>query len=221
MKILATADTHFKFDSGYWPTADVFIHAGDLMYDGQAPEWKDRLNSLKAVDAPIKLYVPGNHDYYPFHFEGLAASQLKRQAGVTMLRPHDPIYIMPNGMRLLSIPYVTNLPGWAYNVEENWLYEWLCEWLTEDVDIVVSHAPMHQVLDATSPLAPTSAERNHVGSVAMEMRFLELVRKPLIWISGHIHESYGHELYLGCHFYNVSRCDEHYKQVNAPVVIQL
>ena len=191
------------------------------MYSGQVDEWNDRLKSLKKVDAPLKLYVPGNHDYYPFYFEGLASSQLHRQAGVKMLRTHDPLYVLPNGMTLLAIPYVTGLPGGAYNVKEDWLYEWLTANLIEDVDIVVSHSPMYKVLDAINPLADTEAKRNHIGSWAMNKRFHELLTKPLLWINGHIHESYGHMYHEGCHFYNVSHCDRKYDQTNDPVLIEL
>lgn len=192
------------------------------MYSGQVDEWNDRLKSLKKVDAPLKLYVPGNHDYYPFYFEGLASAQLRKQAGVKMLRTHEPFYVLPNGMTLLSIPYVTGLPGWAYNVEDDWLYDWLIQTTDgQEVDIVVSHAPMYQMLDAIHPLENTPDKRNHVGSWATNKWFHERLVKPLLWINGHIHESYGHMYHEGCHFYNVSHCDKKYDQTNDPVLIEL
>lgn len=45
--------------------------------------------------------------------------------------------------------------------------------------------------------------------------------KTLLWINGHIHESYGHEFYHGCHFYNVAHCDRNYDQNNQPMVIEI
>lgn len=45
--------------------------------------------------------------------------------------------------------------------------------------------------------------------------------KPDVWICGHIHESYGTERIERTDFYNVCMCDEQYKQVNLPMVIEL
>jgi 3',5'-cyclic AMP phosphodiesterase CpdA len=225
MRIVATSDTHFDFDPSDWPEADVFIHAGDLMYTGQVDEWKGKLDSLKVVKAKHKYYVPGNHDYYPFHFEGLASSQLRREAKVKMIRPHDPIITLPDStLKVLGVPYVTGLPGWAYNVSEDWLLDWLREVTAGTrADVVVSHAPMYEMLDAIRPLAATRREQEHVGGLAMNRWFHELDdrNRPLVWINGHIHESYGHEFYEGCHFYNVAHCDRNYDQNNQPMVIEI
>lgn len=225
MKILATADTHFDFDPSNWPAADVFAHVGDLMYEGLPPEWPGRVKSLSKVEAATKLYVPGNHDYYPFQYEGLAAAQLRREARVRMLRPHDPIINMPGtALKVLAIPYVTGLPGWAYNVDETWLLDWLNNVTAgKKIDIVLSHAPMFNVLDAIRPLAPTAKEQEHVGGLATNRWFHALPdnQRPMLWINGHIHESYGNVVHEGCHFYNVAHCDRKYDQVNEPVVINL
>lgn len=222
MKILATSDTHFSFDSTDWPDADVFIHAGDLMYEGLVAEWAIRQASLTAVNAPVKIYVPGNHDYYPFHYEGLAASQLRKEAGVIMARPHKPVITLPNQMKMLCVPYVGNLPGWAYNVSDEWLADWLTQATSgHTIDVVVSHAPPKNILDAIEPLASTTKRQNHVGSKALRWWWNALDIKPLVWICGHIHESYGSEMKDGTHFYNVAQCDGSYKQVNDPVLITL
>lgn len=44
------------------PRADVVIHCGDLTTCGKLPEHQKALALLKALPAPIKIVIPGNHD---------------------------------------------------------------------------------------------------------------------------------------------------------------
>ena len=109
LRLLAISDTHFAFDPSDWPEADVFLHVGDLMYTGYPDEWHSRKQSLAAVKAKEKLYVPGNHDYHPHNYRGIAYAELRREARVRMLDGQVPIYRLPNGMNLLALPFVTGL----------------------------------------------------------------------------------------------------------------
>ena len=221
MKLLAISDTHFEFDSGYWPEADVFLHVGDLMYTGYPDEWKSRKDSLYAVQAKEKLFVPGNHDFHCQNYRGIAYAELRREARTRMLDGQVPIHRLPNGMNLLALPFVTGLPGWAYNREEEWLDRFL-EQATDgcQIDIVATHQPMYGMLDAIYP-DRTGYAQERVGSLAYARWFEKREQKPLLWFCGHIHESYGHEVRDGCHFYNVAQCDHKYEQSNEPVLIQL
>ena len=44
------------------PSADVLIHCGDLTVIGTPSEYHDTLDTLAAIDAPVKLVIAGNHD---------------------------------------------------------------------------------------------------------------------------------------------------------------
>ena len=221
LRLVAISDTHFPFDPSDWPEADVFLHVGDLMYTGYPDEWHSRKQSLTAVKAKEKLYIPGNHDYHPHNYRGIAYAELRREARVRMLDGQVPIYRLPNGMNLLALPFVTGLPGWAYDRDEEWLDRYLEE-ATEgfQIDIVASHSPMWGMLDAIYPDKQGYAQER-CGSLAYARWFTKREQKPLLWFCGHIHESYGHEVRDGCHFYNVSCCDRSYEQANDPVLIQL
>ena len=216
MRIVATSDTHFPFDASRVPDGDVFILAGDFMYEGTPAEWEPRLESLAALPHKRKIYVPGNHDYFPFHYRGLARSQLRREANVTLVDDYEPQFEI-DGVSFLAIPFVTGLPGWAYNREEPQVYQWLRD-TTEGFhpDVIISHSQPYRNLDAcgTKPV-------NHYGCMAFNKWFFEPGRKPTTWICGHIHDSYGHERIEGCDFYNVAMCDEKYQQTNPPMVIDL
>jgi Icc-related predicted phosphoesterase len=190
------------------------------MYTGYVDEWYSRLDSLCALSHEVKLLVPGNHDYHISNYEAIAVSELKRSAGVTTLMPDKPKYTLPNGMTVLGIPFVTDLPGWAFNVQEMWLETWL---LATDMrpDIVISHSPVRGVLDAIHPDRNGRKHQKHVGSRALKEWFESVDTPPKVWIHGHIHESYGDDIVNGCHFYNVANCDREYGQTNPARIIDL
>lgn len=225
-RILATSDTHFNFDAdalaqrmsiftgeypSWFPECDVFIHAGDLMYHGTEGEWNGRVESLKTVNAPLKIYVPGNHDLFVQHYTGPANQDLRRIAGVQMLGTHPKYftYTLPNGMVVLGLPYVTDLPGWAFNeVEEN--LDRLVKNMIGEIkpNIVVTHSPPFGILDGS-----------HFGVRAWN--YLQQILKPEIWICGHVHENYGQLAVNGTTFYNVAMLDRSYQFKNRPVLIEV
>lgn len=219
MRIVATADTHFPFSADKVPDGDLFIHAGDLMYSGYVGEWYPRLESLAALPHKYKILVPGNHDFHIENYYGIAKAELRRSAGVTILGVDRPI-IEIERKRFLGIPYVTGLPGWAYNRGEEWLAEYLSS-STWDADIVVSHGPCFGKLDAVNPKGNTTKEQNCVGSWAQAYWWKSLKKKPELWFNGHIHESYGELHEDGTSFYNVAMCDRDYEQNNPCVVVDI
>lgn len=222
MKIVATSDTHFPYDvsKGLIPDGDVLIHAGDMMYTGYPDEWYPRLDSFSQLPHKLKLYVPGNHDFHPQNYRGIAYAELRKRAGITLIDGHDPVRVLPNGWTVMGIPYVTGLTGWAYAADEEWLENWLNEWESVKPDIVVSHAPPWRILDAIHPDKP-EMQQQRCGSWALRRWFDKMERKPRLWFMGHIHESYGHQVVDGCHFYNVAMCDRNYEQANPAAVVTI
>lgn len=222
MKIVATSDTHFPFDTSNIPDGDVFILAGDMMYTGQVDEWAPRLASLAALPHKRKIFVPGNHDRWVDYHLGAACEELAR-IGVEVCGVGQPTtYHMEEDGRLttfLCLPYVTNLPTWAFNRSEEWLKEYMKQFSDMPIDVVISHAPMFGILDATDPEIKNTRERRHVGCRAYRSWFDKKEVKPKVWICGHIHESYGQTNHAGCQVYNVAMCDRDYKQSNKPRVI--
>ncbi|KAK3360551.1 hypothetical protein B0T25DRAFT_449199, partial [Lasiosphaeria hispida] len=45
------------------PRADVVLHCGDLTKDSRSEEFERTLAMLRSIDAPLKLAIPGNHDF--------------------------------------------------------------------------------------------------------------------------------------------------------------
>jgi Icc-related predicted phosphoesterase len=228
LRLLATSDTHFDFDAetlnnkmatktgnDHWfpEDIDVFIHAGDLMYHGTEREWYGRVESLASVKAKLKLFVPGNHDLFIQHYTGPANQDLRGIANVRMLGTHPDhfTYTLPNKMRVLGLPFVTDLPGWAYNSPDE-ILDYMAEQLAKQhkgkIDMIVSHSPPFGILDGS-----------HFGVKAWN--YLQNTLKPEYWICGHVHENYGVLAKNGTTFYNVAMLDRDYQYKNPPVLLEL
>jgi Icc-related predicted phosphoesterase len=207
MRIVATSDTHDIFPADFIPDGDVFIHAGDLMWAGTPNEWNSRLECLARLPHKIKLFIAGNHDLHLQYYGGAALQEL-RQAGVTVVG--EPagrdIYTLPNGHRVLGLPFVHNLPRWAFNRTEEFLEDYMDH--QRRVDIVVSHCPPSGILDLNY-------------GIRAYRKYLEKF-EPDIWICGHIHEHGGESKQVGkTTVYNVAAMDRDYKLVTPPTIIDL
>ncbi|KAH6635884.1 metallophosphoesterase domain-containing protein [Chaetomium tenue] len=65
-RFLIIADTHgmhYLPDTKPLQPIDVVIHCGDLTSDSQLAEYKTAIHLLSRINAPLKLLIPGNHDY--------------------------------------------------------------------------------------------------------------------------------------------------------------
>lgn len=218
-RLVVTSDTHFRFDNKLIPDGDVFIHCGDFMYSGHPDEWPAVLESFAALTHKTKIVIPGNHDFHIQNYLAIAKSQLRRQAKVKLLDPDNPV-IKLGGKLVFAVPFVTGLPRWAFNQSEPGMGNYLKGWNLQP-DIVISHGPMYNMLDAVNPNADTAARRNHVGSWELSYWYHQLEKKPEYFFHGHIHESYGEECKWGTHFVNAAMCDRKYEQVNPAIVIDI
>lgn len=197
------------------------------MYRGTPDEWNPCKDWMKELPHKHKFFIPGNHDYFPELYAGLARNELRRQCGVKIIPPNDPLFTLPNGMRAMGCSYTTGLSGWAYCETERGVEEWLDIWTGSGYcpDLMVTHAPPYNILDAVMPDKTAHKDQEHAGGLALNRWFHKRrdagEKVPLIWLCGHIHESYGHTNVGGTHFYNTSMCDRKYEQSNEPVIIDL
>lgn len=212
MRLVATSDTHKKVDIAFIPDGDVFVHAGDLMTTGYPDDWKEQLEWLAELPHKKKLYIPGNHDFHIQVYPGPALQDLRR-VGVTVIGlPGNDRFaynVLENGMMLLGLPFVKNLPRWAFNQEEVEVEAYLNR--MPGCAIVVSHSPIYKLLDGDGTY--------HAGFRCYK-RYMEK-HNPRYWIHGHIHEAYGHEKVGDTEVYNVAMCDRQHNHVNKPLVLDL
>lgn len=214
MRLVATSDTHFKVDTSFIPDGDVFVHAGDLMRTGYPSDFAEQLEWLAELPHKIKLYIPGNHDFHMQVYPGPALQEL-RAIGVWVVGLPGNInfssYKLPNGMSLLGLPYIINLPRWAFNVEEEVIENHLKH--VGRHDIIVSHMPPKYCRDMVNGV--------HTGVNAYWE--YSLANRPKHWIFGHIHECYGSEKrdLFPTFYHNVAMCDRQYQHVNKPLILDL
>lgn len=191
------------------------------MYSGKEDEWSSRLESLAKLPHKQKMLIPGNHDRFIDYDLGLASHELEK-AGVELLGISERWGILFNGAvfcTVLCLPFVTNLPTWAFNRSEEWLKEYMKQF-TEAPDIVVSHAPMFGILDgAFRNFLINGRPKEHIGCKAYRNWFNKLDVKPKLWVCGHVHEAYGKTEHMGCKVWNVSMCNRDDKQVNPPMIV--
>jgi calcineurin-like phosphoesterase family protein len=209
MRLVATSDTHFDFPPEFVPDGDVFLHCGDLMYTGYPDEWKGRVESLAALPHKLKILVPGNHDLHIQNYPGPALQDLRR-AGVTVIGIEmgvKPYVELPNGMSILGLPWVTNLPRWAWHRTEAQIEELLA--LHNRHKIVASHSPPAGILDGQNYGVKAYRRWQH--------RF-----RPDYWFCGHIHECHGEDAKDGTQFFNVAAQNRDYTAfANAPTILDL
>jgi calcineurin-like phosphoesterase family protein len=221
MRLVATSDTHHVVNPKLIPDGDVFIHAGDLMTTGYPDEWKESLEWLSQLPHKVKLFVPGNHDFHLQLYPGPALQDMRRIGFTVVGLPKNPSYysyVLPNGMRMLGLPYVTHLPRWAFNIREVDLRQHLSNMCYEhSYEIVVSHSPMFGVLD----YLPSINDNAGIHCYKDFCNGFYFNRNIKYWIHGHIHEGYGQAEFNGCKVYNVAMCNRKHEQVNPPVVIDI
>jgi hypothetical protein len=237
MKIIATSDLHGDLPLDV-PECDLFIIAGDSCpvrgshaVDVQA-YWfvKHFIPWLKGVPAKHKVFIGGNHD---FLMEDAGFPALLR----TIDLPDNIHYLQDSGIQrtldgpyIYGMPWVPNLPTWAFPAQIEDSQEW--DYLTNHqgrmptnlgdkiaaiptgADIVISHGPPEGILDKV-----LFSSHPHVGAQAMPERMQKV--NPALYICGHIHESYGVKQAGDTLYANVAQMDRSYNPINPMVEFDL
>lgn len=210
-RVLVISDTHGD-DLIHKPsgTYDVAIHCGDLTEESKLEEFKMGLETMLAIQAPLKLIIAGNHDFSmdtPVFKNKLTdnitaedASLVKRTygdfgearamfeteatkaAGVVFLDEGNHTFQLANGA-LLSVyasPYTASKAC-------TWGFQYRPSvghtWdIKPNTDIIITHSPPHGVLDYTG-------NKTRAGSPSLFAAVAQA--KPKMHCFGHIHEAWG------------------------------
>lgn len=213
-RFLILADTHgYRFLPDWRPLQpiDVVIHCGDITGDSQLHEYEAAIRLLRGIDAPLKLVIPGNHDftldtptfqqmrhksqrrcsadllqhYYGKPGEARALLDAARKDGIVCLDEGTHRFALPNGgaLTVYASPYTPSFgsPGFQYDPGQGHDFA-----MPDSVDVAVTHGPPRGVLDRSWMTG------EHVGSPEL----LAAVRRarPLLHCFGHIHEGWGAEV---------------------------
>jgi Icc-related predicted phosphoesterase len=215
MRLVVTSDTHYPVKPSLIPDGDVFLHCGDLQTSGYPDEWARNSKWLGELPHKIKLLVPGNHDAHLAVYPGPALQDMRKLGVHVVGLPGNEnfyTYDLPNGMKILGLPYVKNLPRWSFNSTEEEIFAVLQR--MPKCDIVASHAPIAGFLDM-----PDNG-RHKLPGIHAYYNYL-LTHSPKYWFHGHIHEQYGQAEFMDTKIYNVAMSDRNHQHANAPIVIDL
>ena len=128
------------------------------------------------------------------------------------------------GLRVWGSPWQPWFYDWAFNLPRGPALREKWDLIPYDTDVLITHGPPFGFLDGAARPASGWSDQDevsveHLGCEELR-RALDRVR-PRLHVFGHIHEGYGRGQLADTILVNASNCDEDYRPVNAPVVIDL
>jgi len=221
MRIVFISDTHGLHDQMRVPVpdGDILIHAGDATMMG-------RMNEIAAFGAWFrhlphkhKIFVAGNHDWM-FEKNPSLAADLLNQGILGLNNTPKVTYLLDNevtieGLRIYGSPWQPRFYDWAFNVDRGDAIKRKWDLIPEGVDVLITHGPPKGVQDQISPILGGE----HLGCEEL-MPVVSRI-KPKIHVFGHIHGGYGKTQYADTLFINAAICDEAYKPIHEPIVVDL
>lgn len=207
-KIVFLSDTHCQLSKVQLPKGDLLIHSGDLTYSGTIQEIQTELDIIAKLDFEEKIIIAGNHDWLFQKQPGLAR-QMCKDRGIIYLEDSSFEF---DGLKIYGSPWQPFFCNWAFNLFRGDELKKKWDLIPDDTKILVTHSPVYGILDST-----ILGER--VGCEELYKRVMEV--QPLIHSSGHIHDDYGTKSYNDTLFINASTCNESYRPVNKPIVVEI
>jgi predicted phosphohydrolase len=206
LRLVCLSDIHSLKPLSPIPAGDVLIVAGDVCGYGTLDEIKAFDAFLGSLPHPHKLLIAGNHDW-PF-------ARVPEQA-IALL--HNAVYLQDSGININGIkfwgsPWQPFFCNWAFNLPRGAPLAQVWAKIPTDTDVLITHGPPYGILDQVPG-------GEHVGCEEL-LKALRRIR-PRTHIFGHIHEGYGVLKQEGTIFVNASVCNERYRPVNAPIVIDV
>jgi Icc-related predicted phosphoesterase len=205
VRICCISDAHGNLPSV--PDVNLLLLGGDYCRDHRDRRWYltsfcDWLQAIRDRGIAI-VGVAGNHDRL-----------FEVNKGFATVLPWT--YLQDEETRVGDLwvygsPWQPRFFDWSFNLDEPELKEKWDE-VPEGIDILLLHGPPQGYGDLTPS--------GHVGSPSLLDCILEV--KPKLVVAGHIHGGYG--VYdIGGHtkFVNASHCDEQYRPMNPPIVVEL
>jgi Icc-related predicted phosphoesterase len=226
-RFIVISDTHaFDFTQPQGPfrlpvaKADVLLHCGDLTYYGGLPAFRQCLKMLGAIDAELKLVIPGNHDleldkeYWRTHLDNMnddeliaheksveiMQGELAKEAGVTYLEEGTHTFTLSTGAKftIYVSPYSPEFCGWAFGYKHNEDRFNSCSEVEEGVTSIARNPiPDFPNVDIVMTHGPPKGilDLCPTGNAGCKNLLRAAARaKPLMYCFGHVHEGHGAEL---------------------------
>jgi len=194
--------------------------AGDFSMTGTRAEVQSFNIFLGNLPHKYKIVIAGNHDitfeedYYDLKWQRF--HQIKEQTGVKNLLKNC-IYLEDDmidveGIKIWGGPWQPTFCDWAFNLDRGQKLKEMWDLIPVGVDIIMTHGPVHSFVDQT-----------YSGQSAGCEELVKAIQrvKPIVHVSGHIHEAYGHVNFGNTACINASICNLGYKANNLPIVFDV
>lgn len=193
------------------PIGDVLIHAGDCTGSGSLPALQEFTDWFSSLPHKRKILIAGNHDFC-FERYPIWSREMCEKAGITYLKDER---LVLDGIVFFGSPWTPRFRNMAFNATEEEMLKHRAQ-IPESTEVLITHGPALHIFD----FIPSVGE--HVGCYPLSKRISELGRLKL-HVCGHIHEGYGFATreFDGLKFANASTCNEAYRPVNPPIVVDI
>ncbi len=206
MRIVCLSDTHMQHAGIDVPDGDVLVHTGDATWMGTFGEVARFCAWFGSFPHKHKVFVPGNHDWL-----------FQRDPDIAKAMTRGFVYLNDSGAEIAGLkfwgsPWQPEFGSWAFNLPRG--HELRSKWqmIPADTDVLLTHGPPKKILDITR-------RGENVGCDDLRYRVASLPLK--LHVFGHIHPAYGQVTQADTIFVNASICNEEYKPVNQPIVVEL
>jgi Icc-related predicted phosphoesterase len=215
LRLVFVSDTHGLHNRMLHavPDGDVLIHCGDVSGHGSAGEISRFVAWLCEQPHPHKLFVAGNHDAAlvarpPLLMEIINSAWVRNDRGVRYLEDESTEI---GGVKFYGSPWTPEFMNWYFMLPRAGV-EIAAKWaaIPNDTQVLITHGPPYGILDRSL------YNNEPAGCEALRARVRELPGLRL-HVFGHIHEGYGQD---GISV-NAATCNEDYRPVNRPIVVDL
>lgn len=202
MRILHLSDTHGQHRKlTALPTADIFVHSGDITEEGTWDEVADFVNWMRDLPYRHKIFVAGNHDLC-LH-GALEISGMDENAH----------YLYNSGIEIDGF-YFYGVPMFMQDiVDEN--YDARFTKIPDKTDILITHDTPFGILD----WADYGRGMEHRGNRMLRQRVDEVA--PRYHLFGHEHTTYGTVKEGGTVFSNAALRERGIVFAHAPKVFEV
>jgi predicted phosphodiesterase len=224
-KIVAISDSHGMHRSlDPLPDGDILIHAGDISNVGGQVDVTDFISWFSHQPHSHKIFISGNHDrsFDPkFNNESFFTTLKPTWLQALLMSLPKNVHYLENseveieGIRFWGSPWTPWFHGtyWGFNKQRGADIKEVWNQIPHGIDVLITHGPAAHMLD----YVPRSDE--YVGCADLRYKIQEI--KPLLHISGHIHEGYGCEYDGETIYLNASSVNFNYIIKNKPWEIEI
>ncbi len=212
-RICVLSDTHTFHEELKLPeNIDIYIHAGDFTHVGEYTETIKFLRWFSQLECKHRILITGNHEKGWWKNPSLYKSEVPEN----VIHLEDDL-VQLEGLNIYGSPHTKEFYGWAWPYYNEESADLIWKRIPDNVDILVTHQPPYGVGDLSEFYR--KGEDPNVGCKIL-LSHVERV-KPKLHVFGHIHSARGLYKILDWStiFINAANCNEAYKAVNRPIVI--